>query len=82
MIPPKRWARMARTRCSDCRASIIWTTAVDLPWRVPFGKSPEGQEERRRLWEAINWCGPDAEAWWCDSCAAWGVFSDMERMLG
>lgn len=92
------WARLVRTACSDCGSvSILWTTAIDLPWRQRAGGVPERPakdaspeavaahaqllEERKRLWAAINWCGPDAEAWWCFDCHAWGVFSDEERWL-
>lgn len=66
------WARMARTRCPECRSTDLeWVMAQDLPWFAP-------PRDRLRIFQLISWCGQSAEAWGCVSCGCWGIFDTVQ----
>lgn len=65
---PSSWAEMARRVCSECGLETIkWVRSRDLAWKVAPGM-------RLRVFELVGFVGDRADAWWCESCGAFGAF--------
>lgn len=70
--PHSEFAALARRFCSECRAGDLrWSSARDLAWSVEPG-------DRLRVFELVDFCGPDSDAWFCPACGAWGIFGERE----
>lgn len=72
--PTSLWAAWSRSGCSECGAAILWGAARDLAWHI-------GLSDRLRVVELVNMVGPDADAWRCTQCSAWGVFDSAQAFF-